>query len=143
LTEIAFHFNADDRLSYLCRLLRKAVAGGAKLVVTGPTNELTQLDLALWTFSTTDFVPHCGLDASQSVQGKSPVVLASTLGLALSTRILINLNESVPEGFEAFQRLIEIVTFDELDKKMARARWKFYADAGCQMVRHDLKKALL
>jgi DNA polymerase-3 subunit chi len=143
LTEIAFHFNADDRLNYLCRLLRKAVAGGAKLVVTGPVNVLAQLDMALWTFSASDFIAHCGIDASQPIREKSPVVLTCAVDSALTTRVLVNLNESVPDGFEVFQRLIEIVTYDESDKKAARARWKFYADAGCQMVRHDLQKALV
>ena len=31
MTEIAFHFNAPDKLAYACRLLRKAVASGARV----------------------------------------------------------------------------------------------------------------
>ena len=58
MTEVAFHFNAPDRVAYACRLLRKAVASGAKLVVTGSPDVLQQLDRALWTFSAVDFVPH-------------------------------------------------------------------------------------
>ena len=30
MTEVAFHFNAPDKLGYACRLLRKAVATGAR-----------------------------------------------------------------------------------------------------------------
>ena len=44
MTEIAFHFNAPDRLAYTCRLLRKAVSAGARLVVTGPAEALDRLD---------------------------------------------------------------------------------------------------
>lgn len=140
MTEIAFHFNADNRLIYVCRLLRKAVSGDAKLVVTGSDFDLEQLDAALWTFSAPDFVPHCRFGAENSVRTKSPVVLASSLRFATSNDILINLGESVPDGFEQFKRLIEVVTLDELDRKMARTRWKFYAEAGFNLTRHDLQR---
>ena len=34
MTEVEFHFNVGDKLAYSCRLLRKARAGGAKIMVT-------------------------------------------------------------------------------------------------------------
>lgn len=141
MTEIAFHFNVADRLSYVCRLLRKAVGGGAKVVVTGPVDVLEQLDAALWTLSPTDFIPHCGLDADGAALHKSPVVLIHSLRTLPFFDILLNLGESVPDGFEQFKRLIEVVTLDELDRKQARSRWKLYADSGFHLTRHDLQKA--
>ena len=140
MTEIAFHFNIENKSIYLCRLLRKAVAGGAKLVVTGPDFELEQLDAALWTFVATEFVPHCGPNSADSVRAKSSVVLSSVLLPLPHAEVLVNLGESVPAGFEQFKRLIEVVTVDEMDKKMARTRWKFYSDAGFNLIRHDLQK---
>jgi DNA polymerase-3 subunit chi len=44
-------------------------------------------------------------------------------------------------GFERFERLIEVVTFDEADRQRARERWKHYKTAGCEPLRHDLKIA--
>lgn len=140
LTDIAFHFNVEDRLTYVCRLLRKATNGGARVVVVGPAASLDLLDATLWNFSATDFIPHCDLDANGTVLSASPVLLASSLSLAPSFGTLINLNESIPSGFEQFERLIEIVTFDDSDRKSARARWKHYTDAGFNLVRHDLQK---
>ena len=35
MTEVAFHFNVPQKSGYACRLLRKATAGGARVVVTG------------------------------------------------------------------------------------------------------------
>ena len=67
MTEVAFHFNAPDRMAYCCRLLRKAVGGQARVVVTGSPQTLAQLDAALWTFSPTDFVPHCLLDSDATI----------------------------------------------------------------------------
>ncbi len=140
MTEIAFHFNAPDRLVYVCRLLRKAVGGGAKVVVTGPVDALEQLDAALWTLSPTEFIPHCGLDAGTAVLAKSPVVFTQFVESAPFFDILLNLGALVPEGFEQYERLIEVVTVDELDRKQARGRWKHYADAGFHLTRHDLQK---
>lgn len=141
MTEIAFHFNVPDRLSYVCRLLRKAVGGGARVMVTGPDDALEQLDLALWTFSSVDFVPHCSLYAANAVLSKSAVVLAQSVVTSPFLDILVNFGVSVPNGFEQFQRLIEVVTPDAQDRQHARQRWKHYADAGFQLIRHDLQRA--
>jgi len=59
MTEVAFHFNVPDKLSYGCRLLRKAWGSGAQVVVIGGPETLESLDLMLWTFSALEFVPHC------------------------------------------------------------------------------------
>ena len=42
MTEVAFHFNAPDKWAYACRLLRKAVAAGAKVVVLAEPADLEQ-----------------------------------------------------------------------------------------------------
>jgi DNA polymerase III subunit chi len=44
----------------------------------------------------------------------------------------------VPEGFERFERLIEVVTQDDEDRQRARRRWKHYADRGYAITRRDL-----
>jgi DNA polymerase-3 subunit chi len=138
MTEVAFHFNAPDKLGYACRLLRKAVANGAKVVVTGEPGLLRELDIALWTFSPLDFVPHCYEGASaQAIVEASPVVLADTARHAPHQQVLVNLGAAVPEGFERYERLIEVVTIEEDDRQQARRRWKHYADRGYAITRHD------
>lgn len=139
MTEIAFHFNAPDKLAYACRLLRKAVAGGAKAVVCGPDELLGRLDQALWTFSAPDFVPHCMAGSAERLLQASPVVLAVDLQQAPGHPVLVNLGDLVPAGFERFARLIEVVTGDEDDRTLARGRWKHYAARGYAIVRHDLE----
>ena len=138
MTEIAFHFNAPDRLAYVCRLLRKAVAADAQLVVVGPPDQLDRLDSDLWTFSATDFVPHCRAQAEPELVAASPVVLATqTEGLPLR-QVLVNLGVDVPAGFERFERVIEVVGLADADRQLARTRWRHYADRGYAMTRHDL-----
>lgn len=138
MTEVAFHFNAPDKLGYACRLLRKAVAKGSKVVVTGESGLLRDLDVALWTFAPLEFVPHCrGEGSAPAVLAASPVVLAASPRSAPHQQVLVNLGESVPGGFERFERLIEVVTEDEADRRQARQRWKHYAERGYAITRHD------
>lgn len=138
MTEVAFHFNAPDRVAYACRLLRKAVGSGAKLVVTGLPETLQQLDAALWTFSPTDFVPHCFLESEPYVVAASPVILAPSIQSVPHQQVLVNLGQLVPGGFERFERVIEVVGLDDEDRQLARGRWKHYADLGYAITRHDL-----
>ena len=138
MTEVAFHFNAPDSLAYACRLLRKAVGSGAKVVVTGPAETLQELDALLWTFSATDFVPHCLADSEAHVLAASPVVLATSIASPAHQQVLLNLGRLVPEGFDRFERVIELVGQDEQDRQLARTRWKHYTDRGYAITRHDL-----
>jgi DNA polymerase-3 subunit chi len=58
VTEVAFHFGAPDKVAYVCRLLRKAVGAGAKVVVVTNEVDLPRLDADLWAMSPTEFLPH-------------------------------------------------------------------------------------
>ena len=138
MTVIAFHFNAPDRVAYACRLLRKAVSAGAKLVVTGDATTLQQLDADLWSLSPTDFVPHCDLAAQAHVVSATPVILTSAIDDTPHRQVLVNLNQHLPDGFECFERVIEVVTLDAEDRQLARGRWKQYLELGFSIVRHDL-----
>jgi DNA polymerase-3 subunit chi len=141
MTEVAFHFNTPDKLGYACRLLRKAVASGAKVVVTGEPGLLRELDTALWTFSALDFVPHGYVGASPPVVVEaSPVVLADSARQGPHQQVLVNLGADVPEGFERYERLIEVVTALEDDRLQARQRWRHYSDRGYAITRHDRAK---
>jgi DNA polymerase-3 subunit chi len=140
LTEVAFHFGALDRLAYTCRLLRKATATGARLVVRGSQSDCAALDSALWNVSPTDFISHCDALAVDAVRSRSSVLLLQA-DHALDTHfpILVNLFDDVPVGFEQFERVIEVVSTDEKDRTLARQRWKHYTERGYAITRHDLK----
>ena len=147
MTEISFHFNAPDKLNYACRLLRKTVNAGAKIMVTGSSETLGQLDALLWEISPTDFIAHCFHHDSAAMVAASPVLLGQPAQpetatdparSALKCSVLVNLGDHVPEGFESFERLAEVVGNEEDDRVLARQRWKFYASRGYTMTRHDL-----
>jgi DNA polymerase-3 subunit chi len=138
MTEVAFHFNAPDPVAYACRLLRKAVGSGAKIVVTGDAAKLQALDSALWTFSPVDFVPHCYVESDALVVAASPVILAQSIEAVPHLQVLLNIGQLAPSGFERFERVIEVVGLDDEDRQHARSRWKHYSDQGYAITRHDL-----
>ena len=139
MTELAFHFGAPDKLAYACRLLRKAVGSGARVVVVADADAVARLDTDLWGVSPTDFVPHCADDAAPSVRNRSPVLLTGdTDKLAPPYQVLVNLADSVPRGFDRFERVIEVVSTDPSDRDLARARWRVYTEQGYTITRHDL-----
>ena len=139
MTEVAFHFNVPDKLAYACRLLRKATGAGSRVVVTGEAELLRDLDVQLWTFSPLEFIAHChAASADPQVLEASAVVLADSARGTPHHDVLVNLGGSVPEGFERFERLIELVARDDADRQQARARWKHYADRGYAIKTHDL-----
>ena len=140
MTRIEFHFNAPERLQYACRLLRKAHAQNLRIGVVGSASALRQLDSALWTFSSADFLPHSTAADSVEVQNASPILLSEDADPCVGRQVLVNLGDEVPAGFERFERLIEIVAMDDHGRMTARQRWKHYNAQGYDLLQHDLSK---
>jgi DNA polymerase III subunit chi len=142
-TDLAFHFNAPNKVAYACKLLRKATLSGARVAVLAAPDVLARLDAELWAFSPLDFVAHGRAPCTPEVLERTPVVLCEALNQVqgASHKVLVNLLPTVPEGFEQFDRVIEVVTPDDADRLSARARWKHYTELGYEITRHDLKLA--
>jgi len=139
MTEVAFHFNVPDKWDYVCRLLRKAAAKGARVTVTGEPTALRQVDGQLWSLAPTDFVPHCVAgSADPATLDASRVVFCAAPEMSPHHEVLLNLGAAVPSGFERFARLIEVVGGSDEDRMASRQRWKHYQDRGYAIVRHDL-----
>ncbi|WPB59272.1 DNA polymerase III subunit chi [Xylophilus sp. GOD-11R] len=139
MTEVAFHFNAPDKVAYACRLLRKALGSGARMVVLGSDETLGLLDRSLWSMAPHEFLAHCRGDAPAFVLAASPVVLSSSPQGMPHQQVLVNLGDEIPSGFGTYERLIEVVGRDDADdRQRARTRWKHYADRGYAITRHDL-----
>jgi DNA polymerase-3 subunit chi len=139
VTGVEFHFNAPDKMGYACRLLRKAAAKGAKVAVTADREFLRELDIVLWTFEPLEFIPHCAASAPANVIDATPIVLCPSAREAPHHDVLVNLGSAVPDGFERFERLIEVVTVHEDDRAEARQRWQHYKARGYELKRIDLE----
>lgn len=139
--EVAFHFNAPDRVAYACRLLRKAYLKGARLWVRVAPEDLERLDQALWISQPGDFVPHSREGDAPELLRHSPIHLATNAPQAGDRQVLVNLCDDVAEGWDRFERVIEVVTQSEEDRLKARDRWRTYRVQGIEPVRHDLASA--
>ena len=139
MTEVAFHFNAPDKLAYACRFARKLVRSDRRLVITAPQPVLDLLDVMLWRTGAQDFIAHGGSDSPGEVLDASPVLLLADPQQAAVREVLLNLGQEVPAGFGSYQHLIEVVSADdEGDRQQARQRWRHYAGRGYAIARHDL-----
>lgn len=142
MTEVAFHFNAPDRLVYACRLLRKAYLKGARVLVLADAPLAEALDQRLWTLAGTEFVPHCRETADATLQGHTPIVISEAVPeVADGREVLVNLCDRLPDGYVRFARVIEVVTPEPPVRLLARERWKHYKAAGFEPLHLDLQKA--
>jgi DNA polymerase-3 subunit chi len=138
--KVEFHSGVGEPLAHACRLLRKAHAAGACVVVRGPSPLLNQLDEALWTFDALSFVPHVRLRAgtrATSPQQRTPLWLVDEVSAVDSRDVLLNLGDEMVDGWESFARVIEIVGADTPSSIAARQRWRRYAQRpGVEMIHH-------
>lgn len=135
-----FHLRVADRLGYACRLLRKAHAQRAKVVVCASRPVLTEFDALLWTSDPLSFVPHLRLAPAAALPpatDPTPIWLVEDALQSPSHEVLLNLGDELVAGFETFERVIEIVDDDEPTKQAARLRWRHYADRGYPLRRHE------
>jgi DNA polymerase III subunit chi len=141
VTRIDFHYNVPDKLHYCCRLARKILRANQRAVLFHEDAEIVgQLDALLWSFASTDFVPHVLAklllashhDVTQGQQGYE-------LNLAHHD-ILVHMGNSAPPHFATFVRLIEVVSQDAQDRQLARERVKHYRERGYTVQMHDMGK---
>lgn len=141
MTEISFYFNVPSRTGYACRLLRRARRQGMALAVTGPADALSEIDRELWTFAAGEFLAHSWIDRAAEVPAS---LHATTIWLGTEPigapchDGLLNLGSAPPPAFETFERVFEVVSVDEVDRQVARERWKAYARRGYPIKRHEV-----
>lgn len=132
MTRIDFHSNVADKLSYACRLTRKAYAAGNRVVLMAEdAAQLAALDALLWTFSDTDFLPH--VQAGDSLAAATPIILADSDAAELPHHdVMLNLARRAPANFSAFARVVEVVSSDADDAAAGRQRYMAYKNLAYQ-----------
>jgi len=129
MTRIDFHTNITDKVSYACRLARKAYAARAKLVLLAEDDaQAAQLNEALWTLSDVDFLPH--VMAGDALAAVTPIIVtASDTAPTPHADMLINLTRRTPASFARFARVFEIISTDADDAAEGRKRYAAYKKA--------------
>ena len=154
MARIDFHSNVADKLEYACRLTRKiwsAIPEGQpvrNVVMVGEKADLKKLDELLWTFSSTDFLPHCFIDDELATE--TPIVLSDDFASPIlsslpHTDIMIHLGMQMPKDVATlvarFPRIVEVVTVDETERLAGRERYKAYRDLGHELHNFDQSKS--
>lgn len=140
MTEINIHHGVADPLTYACRLLLKAQQRGARVAVVAQAEALERLDVQLWTFDATSFVPHVRIrQPAQAAPADTPISLVERAADAPHHEVLVNLGPQIAPGFESFERLFEIVGSDDEARAAGRARLRHYKSRGYQIVLHEVR----
>jgi DNA polymerase-3 subunit chi len=126
MTRIDFHTNIPDKVSYACRLARKAYAAGGKLVLlTEDAAQAARLNEALWTLSETDFLPH--VMAGDALAAQTPIIVTdSDVDDLPHGDMLVNLTQRTPANVDRFNRVFEIISVEEDDAAAGRKRYVAY-----------------
>lgn len=126
MTRIDFHTNIPDKLTYACRLARKAYGAQGKLVLLAEdAAQAAALNEALWTLSDTDFLPH--VMAGDALAAQTPIIITDNEQADLPhTRMLVNLTRRMPANVDRFERVFEIISTDEEDAAAGRTRYVAY-----------------
>lgn len=129
---------ADGRLRAACRLSKKIQGLGHRIYVQTPEPEQAKLlDDLMWTFDQSSFVPH-GLYDPDCPDRDTPVAIGSHTAPVDGYNVLISLLESVPESYDSFPRVVELVDNTPQDKALARDRYRWYRDRGCDLDKHEI-----
>ncbi len=139
MAEVSFHTGVPERLSYLCRLLRKAQQSGSRIGVVGPAHLLDRLDRELWVFGALEFVPHVRLRPGRALAPRlanTPIQLTEDAQALPHREVLLNIGVELPEGFDAFQRVLEVVSKDPEQVQAGRQRFRRYEQLGHVLKHH-------
>ncbi len=120
-----------------CRITEKAwLAGNTVFVHADSPHEAARLDEVMWTFKQDSFVPHA-LYPPQTPDWP-PVLVGCGAEPERTPDVLVNLSEAVPEFFERFERIAELVGGDPAAREKGRARYRHYRERGCTLHSHNL-----
>jgi DNA polymerase-3 subunit chi len=131
MTEIGFyHLTRSPLERALPRLLEKAFASGARIVVmAGSEERVDALDQVLWTYDPASFLPHGA--ARDGEAPEQPIWLTSEDENPNEAAILVLTDGATSDKVAEYARCLEMFDGNDEDAvTAARARWRDYDAAG-------------
>jgi len=131
---------ADDpatRLRFTCRLAEKAWLLHQRVHVHATTAAVaSDIDTLLWTFRQGSFVPHEVIGPGAA--GNSPITIGHGSNAPPGADLLINLADEVPEFFERFPRIAEVIDASDAVRRNGREHFRLYRERGCRPETHSI-----
>ena len=138
MTSVVFYSLADRddnaRMRFACRLSRRGLQARLNVYLRTPNPAASEnLDQLMWEYPLARFLPHAIAGTPESrncriIIGHEPVT-------DVENGLLINLTDSIPEDWQRFERVAEIVIAPS--KAEGRERYKQYRELGCSLEHHD------
>jgi DNA polymerase-3 subunit chi len=130
---------AKQRWAFACRLTEKAYLRDLSIVIVNDTLADAQaLDDLLWTFNERSFIPHKVCVDEHSMDPAAKVHLAVLPTVLPAADLLVNLTARLPEHWELYPRIAEIIDADEDRRRLGRERFKTYRDLKVALETHQL-----
>jgi DNA polymerase-3 subunit chi len=137
-----YHLRASTLERTLPKLLEKVLARGERAVVVAGAERLAALDAAMWTYDDRAFLPHgrsgdappAGI-AGADYASQQPIWLSERIENPNDARVLV-LGEPADEGADLAAWPVAVQFIDGADEaaiEAARARWREYKAAGCEL----------
>ena len=141
MPRIGFYVLPDQqekgRALLACRLGDKAYSLGHTVYLFATSEaRAAALDDLLWTFRQDSFIPHERYPLI-GAEG-SPVLIGVASPAEVNAQVLINCTDALPEGFERFERVVELVDQHPEVLAQSRERFKQYRERGCAPETHKL-----
>jgi DNA polymerase III subunit chi len=130
---------AQQRWAFACRLTEKAYLRDLRVVIVNDSPaDAHVLDDMLWTFNERSFIPHQICLNAQAPDPATKVFLTAPPVAAPAADLLVNLSDRLPEQWERFARIAEIIDADEERRRLGRERFKSYRDRKVALETHQL-----
>lgn len=125
---------ADSPIATACRLCEKAAGAGLRIYThVGERSVADDFDGALWSFRQGGFTAHERYDGAALEEPLPPVLIGGVEPPDSHHDVLVNLATEVPDFFSRFERVLEIVAGDAVQRAASRARFKYYRDRGYEL----------
>jgi DNA polymerase-3 subunit chi len=116
--------------------------------MVGEKADLQKLNELLWSFSSSDFLPHCFIEDEAAAE--TPIILTDDFASPMLNTIPhadvmihlgIRMPADVPVLVTRFPRIVEVVTVNETERLAGRERYKAYRDLGHELHNFDQSKS--
>lgn len=125
----------DAWLRYACRLIEKAYTLGLRIHIhTADEATSARMDELLWVFRDRSFIPH----QRSCAENELCAVTLNHDQLPEHREVLVNLTQEVPDFYNQFERIVEIVGNDNTMVQEGRKRFRFYKDNGADPQHHEI-----
>lgn len=130
---------AQAALLFACRLVEKAYTNKNQCYIyVDDEAQAQKLNTMLWTFRDISFIPH---DIIGNQASDLPVQIGYVANQSTQiSDILLNLSNTVPNFYNNFNRIIEIVPDEPTWQNNARQNYRHYQNEGLTINNHNLRK---